>query len=197
MASESLIAVVGRVIVVESSLMPTRAITTLLLGTTVVVSSEVVVEEVPHDNPTVASTGVPQVSPPAFVQSMTTAWPSVGAADQSTDGSLSPDCQSRYHAMTLTEPVPLPAAVVPSANSVPMGVQPLGFATVIEYVFHDTNRNMRSPAAGVPGMVTLLGSVTMRAQVPAVFNEIAILGCPLLPEMRIRGVRFGKSYCQV
>src|SRR3990167_3328777 len=91
--------------------------------------------------------------------------------------------------MTLTEPVPLPAAVVPSANSDPMGVQPDGLATVIVYVFHVTNRNIRSPAAGEPGMVTDDGSATIRAQVPAVFRLIAT-GIP--PRLRL-GLRVGEG----
>ena len=78
--------------------------------------------------------------------------------------------------MTLTDPVPLPAPTAPSANSAPIGVQPLGLATVIVYVFHVTNRNIRSPAAGEPGMVTDEGSATIRAQVPAVLREIATVG---------------------
>lgn len=149
--------------------------TTLPLGTAVVPLAENVCEVVVQlVIAPVTVVGVPHTSPPAFVQSMTTAWPSVGATDQLTDGLPSPDCQSRYQAMTLQEPAPTPAAIAPSANSVPIGVQPAGSATVMVYVFHDTNRNILSPAAGVPGMVTELGSATILAHVPAVLREIAI-----------------------
>jgi len=84
---------------------------------------------------------------------------------------VSPDCQSRYQAMTFMDPVPLPLTVEPSANSEPTAVQPETSA-VIAKSFHVAKRNIRSPAAGEPGMATV-PSAMYAAHVPAVLREIA------------------------
>src|SRR3972149_4142942 len=107
--------VVDRARVSESSRKPMRHMTTEASGI-VIVADDVAVKGSTAVMAAVTTEGVPHVSPPSFCHSITTAWPSVGAADQSTLGLPSPDCQSRYHAMTLTEPVALPAATAPSAN---------------------------------------------------------------------------------
>src|SRR3990172_591043 len=68
-------------------------------------------------------------------------------------------------------PVPLPLSTAPSANSEPMAVQP-DTAAVIAQFFHVANKNIRSPAAGEPGMATV-PSAMYSAHVPAVLSEIA------------------------
>src|SRR3990172_3029621 len=162
--------VAARVIVAESSRKPSRPMTTDPSGTaTVLLAESVAVEAAAHA--AVASSGVDHCSVDAFCQSMMTARPIVGLTDQSTVGSPSPDCQSRYHAMTWTEPTLGPEATAPSVNSEPMAVQPATVA-VVSNAFHEANRNIRSPAAGVPGMATVPSTV-YSAHVPAVLREIA------------------------
>src|SRR3972149_1340841 len=127
----------------------------------------------PGVTPRVLVAGVAQTSVLAFCQSWMTA-PAMSFAPivvKASVGSVSPDCQSRYQAMTFMDPVPLPLDAVPSANSEPMAVQP-DTAAVIAKSFHVANRNIRSPAAGEPGMTTV-PSAMYSAHVPAVLSEIA------------------------
>src|SRR3972149_34540 len=89
--------------------------------------------------------GVDQTSVLAFCQSWMTA-PAMSFAPivvKASVGLVSPDCQSRYQAMTFMDPVPLPLTVEPSANSEPMAVQPVT-AAVLAKPFHVAKRNIRS-----------------------------------------------------
>src|SRR3990170_152351 len=149
--------VAARVIVAESSRKPSKPMTTDPSGTATVLLAEMVAVEAAAQA-AVAVSGVDQASPASFCQSMMTARAMVGLTDQSMIGSPSPDCQFRYHAMTLTEPTFAAEPTVPSANSEPIGVQP-AMEAVVSQAFQVANRNIRSPATGEPGMATVPSAV--------------------------------------
>lgn len=166
---------VGLVIVAESSRIPIRAMTTPPLGTATVALAETICEVVVQFvMAAVRASGVNHTSPPAFDMTMITTLALVGLEEKSTVGFPSPDCQSRYQQASLTDPVPLPDAVDPSANSVNW-VHPDGEVTcaVIAKSFQRANRNMRSPACGVAGMATAPSAVSS-AHAPVTRKDTAM-----------------------
>src|SRR3970040_1150101 len=172
--------VAPRVIVAELSRMPTRPMTTPPLGTATVALAEKTCElVVQFVIAPVTVRGVPHTSPAAFCQSWMTA-PAISFAAivvKAMVGSVSPVCQSRYQAMTFMDPVPLPLVGEPTASSAPPPVQP-DTAAVIAKSFHVAKRNIRSPAAGEPGMATVPSAI-YPAPLPAVFRESATSYAPL------------------
>jgi hypothetical protein len=154
--------------------------TTPPLGTATVELAETICEVVVQlVMAAVTASGVSQTSPAPFDMTIITTLAVVGFAEKSTVGFASPDCQSRYQQATLTDPVPLPELTDPSVNSVNL-VQPAGEVTcaVMAKSFHRANRNMRSPAWGVAGMVTAPSAVSS-AHDPVTRKETAMRGYSL------------------
>src|SRR3970040_1954860 len=145
----------------ELSRMPTRPMTTPPFGTATVALAEKICElVVQFVIAPVTVRGVDQASSAGFCQSGRPAH-AISFAPivvKAMVGSVSPVCQSRYQAMTFMDPPPLLLVGEPTASSAPPPVQP-DTAAVIAKSFHVAKRNIRSPAAGEPGMATVPSAI--------------------------------------